>query len=457
MEVFLDGLRLSPVDSVDRAALAGGSSRVRKRVVLPEPWLGSCELGVRYRIDVGPLRPKASILCTVPLVMPAEGELSANRLRLTADPGVRIEHVEGPWVESADPVGPEHGGGLQLTAAERTAEVGLGLRLEDRQATGSTVIERAWVQTWMDRNVRQDRAVFSFASDRNDIGLILPAGVDPAAAEVVLDASRVQADGSRQQADGSLLIALPGNSTDREHRLEVSYAFPGKRTGRGRQSIELPRLGANAWVRRMYWQLVLPRDEHLVVVPKGLTSEFTWGWTGTFWGRIPVWEQADLEAWCGVPSSDPAPAPAATSRYLWSSLGPVGRCELWTASRSLIVLGASAVALVVGLTLIYVPVSRHAVALLAAAVALMSAALLWPGPTLLALEAASLGLALTLLAGLLQRSVGRRRRMLLGETSSSVSERGSTRTLRRAAPADSQNAPQSAPKASALPNSDSSS
>jgi hypothetical protein len=198
--------------------------------------------------------------------------------------------------------------------------------------------------------------------------------------------------------------------------------------------------------------LALPRDEHLVIGPKGLTSEFRWGWNGTFWGRIPVWEQADLEGWCGVPSADPGPAPGATSRYLFSSLGRVRECEVWTASRSLIVLSASAIALVAGLMLMYVPATRHPVALLTAAVALTSAALLHPGPTLLALEAASLGLALTLLAGLLQRSVARRRRMLLGEPSSSVLDKGSTQTLRRPPPADDQQPPRATTSAAA-PNS----
>jgi len=453
MEVFLDGLRLSPVDCVDRADSADGSAPVRKRVVLPEPWLGSCELGLRYRIDVGPLRPEASTLCVVPLVMPAEGELSSHRLRVTAEPGVTIEHIAEPWVESEHSVGPAERG-LQLTAPARTSAVTLGLRLEDRDAAVSTVIERAWVQTWMDRSLRQDRAVFSFTTDRKEIELVVPAGVDPGAVELVLNGKRVQAE---KWHDHSLRIALPEDSNHRVHRLEVGYAFPGKRSGPGRLSLELPRLGRGAWMRRMYWQLTLPRDEHLVVGPKGLASEFHWGWNGTFWGRMPVWEQADLEAWCGVPSLNPGPAPAATSRYLFSSLGPVERCEVWTASRSLIVLAASAIALIVGLMLMYVPLTRHPVALLAAAVALMSAALLHPGPTLLALEAASLGLALTLLAGLLQRSVARRRRMLPGETSSSVLDKGSTQTLRRAPPANDQQSPQTTAGATPAPNSDSNS
>ena len=36
--------------------------------------------------------------------------------------------------------------------------------------------------------------------------------------------------------------------------------------------MELPRLGGNTWVRRTYWQLVLPRDEHVVVAPEACPS-----------------------------------------------------------------------------------------------------------------------------------------------------------------------------------------
>jgi len=94
------------------------------------------------------------------------------------------------------------------------------------------------------------------------------------------------------------------------------------------------------------------------------------------------------------------------------------------------VLGASGIALVAGLLLLYVPRSRHPLPLLGVALAFVSASFLAPEPTLLMAQAASLGLVLSLVAGLLQRGMARRqRRRLPGENASSLLEKGSTQAL----------------------------
>ena len=85
----------------------------------------------------------------------------------------------------------------------------------------------------------------------------------------------------------------------------------------------------------------------------------------------------------------------------------------------------------------------------------MSTALLYPGPTLLLLEASSLGLALVLFAGLLYRSVARRRGMLRTESSSSIFDRGSTQTLQPAPINASEEPTETAPDAMPLSNVDS--
>ena len=75
-----------------------------------------------------------------------------------------------------------------------------------------------------------------------------------------------------------------------QHRcvIELQYHFPDARPPRGAVRIEFPRLGPDVWVRRMYWQLVLPANEHVTANPAGFTGEFTWDWEGYFWGRQPL-------------------------------------------------------------------------------------------------------------------------------------------------------------------------
>jgi hypothetical protein len=212
--------------------------------------------------------------------------------------------------------------------------------------------------------------------------------------------------------------------------------------------LELPHLGRDVWVRRLYWQLVLPRNEHVIVAPAGMLPEFTWGWNGSFFGRDPSFEQPMLEVWSG--GQRHTPVPFATSRYVYSSLHPVERCELRTANRTLIVLFASGLVLIGGLVLIYVPATRHPAALLLAAIVLGSLAVLYPEPTLLAAQAASLGLAATFLAALLQR-IMLRRRPGSRDSASSLFDKGSTQTLYPSPSGSRPGSTQSNPAVASLP------
>ena len=196
-------------------------------------------------------------------------------------------------------------------------------------------------------------------------------------------------------------------ASHRSYTLDLRFHFPRQRPGPGKLSLEFPQWGEGVWVRRLYWQLVLPHDEHVLTAPAGFTNECVWSWEGYFWGRKPLLGQAELEAWVGATGdlSDPS----GTNHYLFSTMGNVPRGEVHTADRFWIVLIASGATLVAGLILIYLPASRHPASLFALALALLCAGSIYPEPTLLVAQAAGLGLVMTLVAGLLQRGVARRR------------------------------------------------
>lgn len=431
---------------------AAASRALQKRVVLPAPRIGTCELTVRYPISVDELLPETTVISTIPLVMPAEGKLMGNRLGVTAAPGVQVQLREGPWTLAQDaPLTPEASYSLQLRADQPTEKVVLVIQLGGRDALGATLVERAWIQTWVTSTSlggeRQDRAAFRFTSDQRELELILPDSVDPNAVQLTLDRHRVMA---RRTEGGTLVIPLAEADASTAHLLEVHYHVPEGIAELSRWDVQLPRLGRNVWVRRLYWQLVLPRNEHVIVGPAGFTPEFLWGFNGAFWGRNPLLEQPQLEAWVGAARL--TAVPLATSRYLFSAFGAPEGCQLRLASRSLIVLGASGVALVAGLTLIYFPLSRHPATLLIGALILFGAAFLHFEPTLLVAQAASLGLVLALMAGLLQRSLARRHRQLVPrEAASSRLERGSTQTLHPAMAPSPHESTDSAPAPVPLP------
>ena len=166
---------------------------------------------------------------------------------------------------------------------------------------------------------------------------------------------------------------------------------------------EFPSLGDDTWVRRAYWQLILPPQEHLVVSPRELSGEFIWGWNSFYFGRQAVLGQADLEAWVGLAHPGGTPAPAGMNNYLFSSLGRLGPCEIVTVGRSMIVFLSSGAALLAGLLLIYVRAARHPAALLVAAAVLASLAAIYTEVAVLAAQASVIGLALALFAALLRR------------------------------------------------------
>lgn len=458
LEVALDGQSLAPVPLPDQVEGPEEPGRpVRRRVVLPAAKIGKCELEIRYSIEVGELLPNRSVICEIPLVMPVEGKISSNKLYVAAPRGVEVRCRGERWRPWEVPTGrlPWHGG-LALIADERVGEVVLGAHHE---GLVSAVIERAWIQTCLIHETRRDRAVFCFTSDQDEVELVLPGGVNPRQVEVFLGSENVE-DRQRVRvqatSDEPLRIPLSGETGPRRRWLEVQYGFSDPRPEPGRLSLEFPRLGGEVWVQRIYWELVLPQDEHVIVGPEGLVPEHQWGWTGSFWGRKPLVEGGELEAWWGA--SRGTEVPKATSRYLFSSMGSVARCELRTANRWLIVLGASSVVLVAGLLLIYVPACRHPGALLAVAVLLGGAAVSYPGPALLALEAGSLGLALSLLAGLLYRALGPGRRAgLWREPASSVFDRNSTQTQYRPPTPGKPPSTQTVPAAISVPTSDSNS
>ncbi len=453
MEVLLGGRRVFPAPISDTADSPDESKPIPMRVAASEAW--SCELMIRYPIELEDPPPNSTILREIPLVMPAEGALRSNQLYVTAPEGVRVQFREPSMTMLEEGPGrhPKQTR-VQLAARGRTSKVALAISRQQRE---TTVVERAWILTWLAQDQRRERAVFRFTTEEKQLELVLPGTVDPARVELFVGPAKIEDRKKlpvRQTAEGRLLVTLPGNQGDPSQWLEVWYDLADPRPGPGRFSIELPRLAGEVWVRRMYWQLVLPRNEHVIVPPRGFTMESKWAWNGLFWGRQPVMDQFQLEAWSGAKHLPELPN--AASPYLFSSMGSAGRCELRTASRWSIVLGASLAVLVTGLGLIYVPVSRHPALLLAAGIILAAAAVVYPGPALLASQAAGLGLGLALIAGLLDRVLGRGRRgTARHETSSSVFDRGSTQAQHRS-PVENYQAPtETAPAAAPLPTPDS--
>jgi hypothetical protein len=406
---------------------------ISMRAALPSPRIGTCEFVLQYSVPLTEPTPDRPSTLAVPIPVPEDGQLITNSLTVREARNTRASiRKPSEWVVAdREPSASGARSGLRLTSSKSLHRAELDLRWQTDDDVGTAIVDRAWVQSWFNSTERQDRAAYQLTTNRKEVEVQLPAGTAADEAVVMVDGKRV--DG-RLVSENQLLIPLPGPREERRFVIELLYHFPDPRPPQGELSLEFPRLGPNVWVRRTYWQLVLPTNEHMIANPEGFTGEFNWGWRGYFWGRLPLLDQEQLESWTGA--APRPPLPDRVNVYLFSALGNVDAAELITAGRTWIVLGASGAALILGLLLIYVPVSRHPATLLVLGVALLAAGLIAPEPTLLVAQAASLGLALTLLAGLLERGVaGRRRRTAIRKEPSSSRinvELGSTQTPFRA-------------------------
>jgi len=426
LQVLYDGKPLLPVVATNDVAKDGAAGPVTMRLTLPTPRIGECELAIRYSVAMPNSLSERPTTLALPLTMPKDGELVANRLIVKSARNLLVSPRKGEWIiANRDAVAKsDNQPVLQLTSDHRPCRLDVDL-LAKNDATTAIVVSRAWLQSRLTSTSRQGRAVFQLNTNRKSLGVLLPTGALADQAIVLVNGTIV--DG-RTTENNQLTIPLVGDGRQRRFVVELRYHFSEPRPPRGALSLEFPRLIPDAWIEQMYWQLILPDNEHLIANPAGFTREFAWKWNNYFWRRHALLDQTQLESWAGT--TPHALPPKRANGYLFSTLGRIERAEVRTAGRTWIVLWASGAALVVGLLLIYVPVSRHPATLLIAGIALLTVGLIAPEPTLMLAQAASLGLVLALLAGLLERGVVRRRwKTTRKEPSSSRVELGSNHAI----------------------------
>lgn len=384
-------------------------------IPLPSPGqIGSVELTIRYPLHWKELPPRASILREIQLAMPRDGKLVGNRLSATSVAPLTVGMHDEAWTqESSLELSMSQGSSLNLSTPKVNGKAVLAVHCEQRSEQKSTVVTKAWICTDLTAKSRQDWAAFEVLTGQSDLDIFLPEGVGPDQAEILLDGKVVR---PKEASNNHLRLSLP-SETGGQYLIELRYHCPGNRPTKGHMDLDLPRVGKDTWNRRLYWELILPQDEHVVFNPKGFVCEYTWGWNGFFWGQQPICKRDYPADWMGVSRKIPSssaelpgqPGRHGTNRYVFSMLGEPLQCKFRTIGRSWIVLLASLGALLAGLVLIYVPRSRHPLSLLAAGIGLVIVGLIFPASTLLLLQASALGLALALMAGLLERSLARRR------------------------------------------------
>ncbi|HVX15089.1 MAG TPA: hypothetical protein VHC22_28110 [Pirellulales bacterium] len=434
LEVRCDGTELVVDPAGPEAEPDDGMVAVR--VHLPKQQIGPFELNVTYDWPEAAMENLVSggstVKLVLPLVMPGEGEFTRGELTVIAEPRAEIESVDKEWTLDRARQQSEGANALSLTASRPRTTVALGVGAVESAASNSLVIERTWVQSWLTDDQRIDRAVFRFHGHDGHVTLRLPTGR-------VTERFRFDDDDfvtSASQGDGpdERILPLPeDDSPETSHVLEVTYELTERPAGGGRWTLPMPVLLGAASTGPAYWQVVLPRNEFLLLGPASLESDFVWTWRGAAWWRQPLRDTAELEFWSGARRYED-PLPPSVNTYLFSGMGLPAQLELTTISRAELILFPSGVLLLLGLLWIYVPALRRAEWLFASAVVMLSAAAMWPDLALLAVQSAVIGLLLIGLAAMLERRWGQRRQQVVFRSGpSSIVGRSSTFTHPRTA------------------------
>lgn len=403
------------------ANLLVGATNDRERVLqvnLPIDRIGALTLAATYSL---PITGRQTSRFAIPLIAPVDAAVQTWRATVAGPNGASV-HVGEPWQPAAQLAGDGQRADV-LESRDAIAEIAFEVESQETAAINPTVVERAWLQTWLTEAGRQDRLVMRVSTRRDQLQIQLPAGVGPKSIECQVDGQRVSV--ARSQED---LLRVPlkvdGNAS---HVIDLVYGLPGPPSYGPPLALEVATpLGVDV-VRRLYWQLLLPGRRFLMADPAGFASENAWGWDNYLWRQRPLVGQREIERWVGArPDAGEAPR---SQGYVFSGFEfpRAPRLAVWEQSY-IVLLGAGA-ALLFGLLLVQLPRLRHPAILLALAIGVLSTALFWPHASILLGQAALLGIALSVLAALLRSLVRQRHvvRLPTRRSASSIVTRGSSR------------------------------
>ena len=434
------------------------------RVKLDAPKIGECVVLLQYDLDPIDMREGLTNQVRVELFQPLKDEndmpFVSNVLTIAAPVGLGLAYAgTGRVAKSADSEGGDDPfqtlweveprrysddgktESIRCTslAAEYNARFSAAL---DTRGQALVAVDRAWIQSWFSKNSRLDRVVLKMEARRDYVDVKLPERCAPDRVAVSVNGERLPMGGDSRKGflfhDRAVRIPLEQYRQKGDVVLEICYALPSEKDSRGKLVVDFPDFNVDSvWIRRIYWQTIFGRKDVVIVDPKEWTPEFVVkrgdGIGSFFYSRFPTMSQEELCDWCDVAQREPIPQEA--NVYLYSRFcqtpppsddAPVApgiksarteptlkRARLYVASRSILVLLGSALALILGLAILYLQNFNARVAfvmrgaLLVLCLLAVVCASLRPLLALLFLQTSVAGIVVTALAALLNVWVAR--------------------------------------------------
>jgi len=172
-----------------------------------------------------------------------------------------------------------------------------------------------------------------------------------------------------RDANDRILIRLGEEET---HQIELQVWLP-RSSSISTEGIQ-PTLILPIGIERLYWQLIVPQDRHLVWATPSMGRAMRWELDRWRLNRVPLENDESLAAWAGVPTAALMPP---GNRYLLVGID-AGSLAAVMMTRQLMWLIVGAIVLITSSLLIYVPQFRHPLVAVTGAVVLAGLLLLLP-------------------------------------------------------------------------------
>jgi hypothetical protein len=401
---------------LDREELGRGLDGTRRfRLSFDRPVLDKSTLRFRCRLPITPeLDASAPREVALPRISLPDVPAGPTRVELTLGPEIVFRRSGPGWTRAASDAQAGRGGEAAVLPFTEAADtpgrpfvfqamalepvplpplVVPRLRIRTVQEFDEAIRSRAWY--WVETH----GPVFPFA---------LPAGARWIAARVD---GRVSEQVDYDPARSGYRLRFPADVGSRPALVELEYQVSSPDAGSRWQA---PRLLDGALVLETLWEVRLPLDRTLVGVPRGWSDENEWYWDGNLWKRRPWRDGGALDRWM-IGATAPGTVPddfRQTSlddshRYLFSRAGEPAALGVWVVSRAWAVATCSGAALILGFFTIFSRIRLRTIWAVVAALALLAAVLLQPSVTLLGVQSAFIGVALTLLGMLIQALIER--------------------------------------------------
>jgi hypothetical protein len=366
-----------------------------------EDHLGPVELEVRYSLLMPELKSNEASTLNIPLLTPLPTDVDrvlgqTTRLEYTEELSLKLPEQNTAIKEELVPSGR---GMLEGKSEQLLPSLQVEVALLQTPDVSSLVIDRLWIQTWLSPLQRQERCVWQIRTSAESLLIRLPAEADAAKLSTLVDGLSAAAVVT---TPGLVRIDLPEVRTSRPRVVELWYAAPSSPTGWGLTTRRLaPPQAQGAFApQRMYWQVMLPSNEHLVFDPPNYATAMKWAWKGYFWSRVADLSQRQLEDWCQASRQEPFPE--TLNNYLFANVGTEAAVELQTVPQRTLAGCLAGLGLVLGLLILHVPQVRGTTGLIILSAAALACGLAAPQTTLFAAQAVAVGLVIVALLAALR-------------------------------------------------------